>query len=375
MKRFTLVILIALILPTIASSVPAQVPQESKLDRILREAEEKNQQAEQVKRKTAERYQEIESYYVKLKGMDKIEESTLSSESKVEAWSEFINKYSTDNPRLGEAQEKLKFWEKMARLSVDERRKKANEGKRNVYMGMDLSLLPPGLQHCRDKMVALVYGAVIGEWIIPNKYSFSQRLAGSAGPATEQIGGDSKWIEPAVYLTAAHLEGGVSLVLDSKLKEENPGLYYFALGIDKYFDKWVKGTEPRMFNGQIETNFIRSIFTSAYISQEEGLAKADEFFHGDLAKKEIMISEVLAELKNMKGAHVKSIDPSNAYNRRLNASWSSFWLTTQYDFTTDRKSGLGDLINGSLEKPLRKFTKRIRANIGGPYYNIPDSNI
>ncbi|PIR00333.1 MAG: hypothetical protein COV66_07570 [Nitrospinae bacterium CG11_big_fil_rev_8_21_14_0_20_45_15] len=102
---------------------PAPVPtrQESELDRILREADEKKQQAERDRRKSAERNAEIETYYAKLEDVDKMKESSLPSESKVKVWSEFINQYSTDNPKLEEAQKKLEFWEKMARLPVDER--------------------------------------------------------------------------------------------------------------------------------------------------------------------------------------------------------------------------------------------------------------
>ena len=102
---------------------PAPVPtrQESQLDRILREAEEKKQRAEQAKRKAEERNEEIESYYAKLEDVDMMKESALSSEAKVEVWSEFINKYPSSNPKLEEAKKKLEFWEKMARLPIEDR--------------------------------------------------------------------------------------------------------------------------------------------------------------------------------------------------------------------------------------------------------------
>ena len=97
---------------------------ESELDRILQEAEEKKYEAKEAKRIGEQRLQEIERYYVKLEGVDEMEESVLSSESKVSAWSEFIRKYGGVNPRHEDAQKKLEFWQKMTLLPIAERGKK-----------------------------------------------------------------------------------------------------------------------------------------------------------------------------------------------------------------------------------------------------------
>jgi formylglycine-generating enzyme required for sulfatase activity len=109
---------------------------ETALERILREAEEKKQKAAQIKRNRKAHNQEIESLYAKLQDVDKMEESALSSEAKVEAWSEFIRKYGGNNPRQEDARKNLEFWQKMARLPIEERgKKKASKGMMHIPGG------------------------------------------------------------------------------------------------------------------------------------------------------------------------------------------------------------------------------------------------
>jgi formylglycine-generating enzyme required for sulfatase activity len=112
-------------IPNTETSRPPFFPsaEESELDRILREVQEKKQEVEQVRRRAEQRNEEIESYYAKLEGVDKMEESALSSESKAKAWSGFIKKYSGSNPRQEDATKRLEHWQKMARLPVAKRKK------------------------------------------------------------------------------------------------------------------------------------------------------------------------------------------------------------------------------------------------------------
>jgi formylglycine-generating enzyme required for sulfatase activity len=103
---------------------PPPTKKESELDRILREAKEKKEKVEQAKLRAEKHNEEIESYYAKLEGVDKMEESALSSESKAKAWSGFIKKYGGSNPRQEDATKRLEHWQKMARLPIEERGKK-----------------------------------------------------------------------------------------------------------------------------------------------------------------------------------------------------------------------------------------------------------
>jgi formylglycine-generating enzyme required for sulfatase activity len=114
--------------PPVATDTPApSAKEETALDSILREAEEKKLEAALAKRNAElnaeQRNQEIESYFAKLEDVDKMKESALSSESKVEAWNEFIHQYPKDNPKFELATKRLQHWQEMASLPVEERNK------------------------------------------------------------------------------------------------------------------------------------------------------------------------------------------------------------------------------------------------------------
>lgn len=76
-----------------------------------RPAPEKESSLKQRLREARQRNTSIESEYALLKEMDAIDISLFPQSEKLQAWNEFLNKYSSRNPREREAQEKIKSLE------------------------------------------------------------------------------------------------------------------------------------------------------------------------------------------------------------------------------------------------------------------------
>jgi hypothetical protein len=250
------------------------------------------------------------------------------------------------------------------------------DGKRNFYRGYDLSLLPPGLQHCRDKVIALVYGDITGKWNLPQNQSILNRLQSRIGIAGEQVNPRSKYLEPALYLAAERTNKtpGKFNFFQRNWKREllpvNAPLYFFAVGLNQYFNKWIYKTKTRTSNEEIEKNFLKSIYTSVNVPVDEVSEKVDAFYSASLIDKEREIEEIVSELVKAGPGDKKSYEPANAYNRRLVAAWSSFMLKCQegMKFTNDNGNmDLFNLINKNLEKNIRKLGKEFHIH-GPPRY-------
>jgi hypothetical protein len=247
----------------------------------------------------------------------------------------------------------------------------------NFYMGRDLSLLPPGLQHCRDKVVALVYGDIMYKWNLPQNHSMVNRLQSGIGIAGEQVNPRSKYLEPALYLAAERFGGrsrGRFKFFKSSWEKEllpvNAPLYFFAVGLDLYFEKWIYKTNTRTSNEEIEKNFLKSIYTSVNVPVDKVSEKVDMFYSASLIDKEREIEEIVSKLIKLGPGDKKSYEPANAYNRRLVAAWSSFLLTDQVAISYEGEKEIEKfhkIINKKLEIPIRSLDHSLKMR-GPPFY-------
>jgi|GEM_PF-5691435 len=163
--------------------------------------------------------------------------------------------------------------------------------------------------------------------------------------------------EPATYLCHAMYSGGGNRTLgfvsgtvktNDKIKEP---MNYWGWGIGHYVKRWVKGKETSNMRKNIEEPLLTAIFLSA--NKQQGIERTQQYLNASHSEKERLLKKTMKELA-----------ATDNYRSQLIASWSSFILTTHYDLT---QSNLGDFSNKFLEKPLRKYTGKIR---GKPYYGF-----
>ena len=98
------------------------IKEKSILDKIIIEDEQRKRDEERKRQAKEERIKKIEQYYAKLIEIDRKPEESISSDSKANAWKEFLEIYKENNPHLGKASKRLKYWEQLARLSPEERK-------------------------------------------------------------------------------------------------------------------------------------------------------------------------------------------------------------------------------------------------------------
>jgi formylglycine-generating enzyme required for sulfatase activity len=98
------------------------IKENSILEKIILEEEQRKRAEERKRIASEERIKKLDQYYAKLIGIDRKPEESISSDLKAKAWNEFLEKYKKNNPHLGKALKRKKYWEKLARLSPEERK-------------------------------------------------------------------------------------------------------------------------------------------------------------------------------------------------------------------------------------------------------------
>jgi formylglycine-generating enzyme required for sulfatase activity/Flp pilus assembly protein TadD len=93
-------------------------------ERLARERlplEEERKKLEAL-RLAEENNKKVEQHYAKVIEIDKKPEESISADSKVRVWEEFLGKYKEIKPYAEKASKRLKYWGQLARLSPDERK-------------------------------------------------------------------------------------------------------------------------------------------------------------------------------------------------------------------------------------------------------------
>ena len=204
---------------------------------------------------------------------------------------------------------------------------------------------------------------------LPNKSNVEWYLNGQGKSGEHMVVTNfHRLTEPAIYFVEA-LKGVRVNMTDDELRRENPALAEFRTGIMRFMSKWKRKNNED--SQRIEMPFINSIFLGAY-TPSEAYGLAQEFYAGSLTRKAQMISEIMDEFDKMSGADNKVESLRNPYFKILAASWSAMWFSNHFWLLAKKDGDENDkislFINKNLEIPLRKFTGRLRAEKGGPYY-------
>lgn len=233
---------------------------------------------------------------------------------------------------------------------------------------LDERSLPPGIRSCRDEAIKWAFQSY--RKINDNdddKEIFLARMGyiGHIMRYAHQIRNDTPFIEPAFWfmVEGAQIYKGLSEKYTSQLKEKNPALYYFRLGILDYFFKWTGNRENILGYDKYGYDKVADRFTTSIIvaanRPESDLKKYKSM---NTIQKGKYLDGLMKRFNNMK-VNPKARKVNDNYDKRLIAQWSALFLTANY--RKDLYNAEGDLINHKIEKKLRKRDGKFR---GPPYY-------
>ena len=211
--------------------------------------------------------------------------------------------------------------------------------------------LPPGIANCRDRTIRILYSDQIGEDSGRSTFRhLENRLNGIVGGGffdSLVVQRKSKRIEPALYLLREQINykyrsgRGISVILPEV--RDVPQMLNFDRGIKQFYISYVyRWADPYIIHEKsigseqtkraTESNFVHSIAYAAYDDEETAKAKAKEYLDSDMAGKTRVVLDMKEQFQRMGNGDRNSKEPRNPYNRKLAASWSSFFLDKEYLF-------------------------------------------
>lgn len=241
-------------------------------------------------------------------------------------------------------------------------------------------LVPPGIVHMRDQAAKEAYIQIIG--LKNNRFDNDARLSKIFCDSTnfinyDQVNRSIAIVDPAVYVAAQVIalkaeqsrgslyRGEIANYKPRQLEKINPSMNDLRLGLYAWFRYWGYGQKHSGFLQKTETNLSNAMFTPAYEDRATGLIKAKEFLdEQDLQKKTQFAQELTKQYMKMEGYDKTSLDPNNPFNKHMLAQTATSWLANHYAMesksTKDNEYLTYFLINRNIEKPLRKYTHRVR---------------
>jgi hypothetical protein len=165
---------------------------------------------------------------------------------------------------------------------------------------------------------------------------------------------------PSLWFMASrwNLKGGVhrEVISEDELRRKNEALYYFAEAVQGYMDFWERkdtgNYQPAAFEDRFENDFLRTIVTSAGFPNNSH-KEIDPDLQDPHHIKNFMDVEIVPAIKK------------RPEDQRRVFAWTTFLLTTHYDFLGKRKP-LGNLMF-EYEKVGKEIYGRIR---GPPLYGL-----
>lgn len=243
--------------------------------------------------------------------------------------------------------------------------------------------LPPAILNVRDRTIRVLYAQeVAGLW--DNLCCLHPRLNGRRDGYADNVLVEpwAKQIEPALYLLREQINykyrSGRGITVSLPEVRDVPQLVEFDRGIRQFYISYVyewgspyiphaKSVGSEATKRATERHFIQSLAYAAYAAEETARAKAQDYLASDMAGKTRVVLEMKELFQQMEKGDITSRDPRDPYNRKLVASWSSFWLEHSLWREQDRTNTERNLlINEHLEKPIREMVGfRVR---GPPSY-------
>ena len=171
----------------------------------------------------------------------------------------------------------------------------------------------------------------------------------------------SRKLEPAYYLLKEQLDyEGYRFGRAGKSTFSHPPtgvnqIDSFDEGMRNFYTAYVYGRGNEQTKRDAESHFLHSIADAAYGDTETAEAKAREYLESDMEGKTQVVMDMKRLFEEMGNGDRESIDPRDPYNRKLMASWSSFWLERSIFLEQNRVDSERNLsINRHIEIPLRE---------------------
>jgi len=246
--------------------------------------------------------------------------------------------------------------------------------------------LPPGIANCRDITIRTLYEDHIeGRGLIGNVHNRLNGITGGGFFDTLVVDPWTKRLEPALYLLREQINyKGRGIAVELPEVRDVPQMLHFDRGIKQFYisyvykwgSRWIpheKSIGSEQTKRATESHFVHSIAYAAYEDEGTAKAKAKEYLTADMEGKTRVVLEMKRQFQNMGNGDINSKDPTDPYNRKLVASWSSFWIQQHMYFDlngnyTDPQRRLSLSINEDIEIPLREaigFSMR-----GPPEYKL-----
>ncbi len=244
--------------------------------------------------------------------------------------------------------------------------------------------LPPGILNVRDRTIRVLYADEVEGLFTTDFCCLDLRLNGRRGGEYADnvlVEPWAKRTEPALYLLREQINykyrdpPPTGNVVSLPEVGDVPQMAEFDRGIRQFYISYVyewgspyipheKSVGSEATKRATERHFIQSIAYAAYAEEDTARAKAQEYLASDMAGKTRVVLEMKELFQQMGKGDINSKDPRDPYNRKLVASWSSFWLEQSYYFEQNRTvSDKNRLIKRHIETPLREA---VGFRIGGP---------
>ncbi len=248
--------------------------------------------------------------------------------------------------------------------------------------------LPPGIANCRDRTIRILYSDQIGEDSGRSTFlHLHNRLNGIVGGGffdSLVVQHKSKRIEPALYLLREQInykysDNRITVVKLPEIKDV-PQILEFDRGIKQFYISYVyrwadpyitheKSIGSEQTKRATESHFVHSIAYAAYDDEETAKAKAKEYLDSDMDGKTRVVMDMKEQFQRMGNGDRNSEDPRNPYNRKLAASWASYFLERSIFLEQNRTDSDRNLsINKHIEIPLRET---VGFKVGGPPHLKP----
>ena len=227
--------------------------------------------------------------------------------------------------------------------------------------------LPPGILHCRDRAIRTLYAQEVeGLWSDFDGCIVYRMRSDYGGCFFDNVivSLSSRKLEPALYLLREQSNRRRDSDLEWPKVTDVPQMAAFDDGIRYFYLAYVYGRGNEKTRRLAESNFLHSISYAAYDDRGTAERKAKEYLEAGLEGKKRVVMDMRARFEAMGNGDRNSRHPRDPYNRKLVASWSSFYLVRYYDNLEKKKGERGNLIYDHLEI---EFRPRFRVR-GPPHY-------
>ena len=229
--------------------------------------------------------------------------------------------------------------------------------------------LPPGILHCRDRAIRLLYIQEMTSIPCDEWGSIGYRMRSEINGYYDSVVVKpwSRNIEPALHMFSEQLEyrynarhinnsrpSGPSLDVDS------PQMLAFQDGLADYFDVHRRTDYYKGYYGsygvhgnlsgyesavrRTEDRLIHSIAYATYEDEPTAEERAQEYIDASLRGRARIVAEMQEKFLKMGDGDIESREPRDSYNRRLVGAWGALILGYHYHRLDPRRTEERDML-------------------------------